>query len=130
MMTYIINTVPHQSPRRRPLHAPPSPAAVAASASPAPAIALSDARRPSRLASSPRHDGGSPERSCGGLASSPRHDGGSPERSYGGAGRKEEEPHEQSCGDGVSGEKEEGAESHRGPIQLGFSPRSLFIWTW
>jgi hypothetical protein len=48
-----------------------------------------DARRPSRLASSPRHGGGSPERSCGG------------------AGRKEEQPHERSCDGGVSGEEEE-----------------------
>jgi hypothetical protein len=54
------------SPRRRLPHAPPSPAATAP-ASPAPAVALLDAHRPSRLASSPRHGGGSLKRSCGGA---------------------------------------------------------------
>jgi hypothetical protein len=37
-----------------------------------------------------------------------------------GAGRKEEEPHERSCGGGVSMEEEEGAESCRASIRLGF----------
>jgi hypothetical protein len=36
---------------------------------------------------------------------------------------------ERGCGGGVSGEKEEGAESPGAPIGLGFSPGRLFIWT-